>query len=477
MRAVFLDADDVETWETARRYLAGLGYMPDGDYPLVATASGTGRHVYMTLADSIGGDWKRLRRTFGNGELRFGSGSYIVGVGSVVNGREYTMLAGDPRQLPRMERADLRELADIDADAGPALRPSVPGIPRGAAALLAGRHVERYQTRSEAEMALITGLVNSGHDFGGVLVLFQTHPCAGKYAELRETRGDREALRWLRRSYDAAARWAEAHESEGRKVARTALAWAQSVAWPGRTGNSDKATFRAHCAIAWRSARLTYQAGTREIAELASVAFVTAHKANHRLQDAGLVRCEKTNVGTLATMYALGDVRSYITPSQINREGVIQLCTRADARKDATGDTNMSEDDVIRLAKLMGHDAFRHRGLGKSAWEVWYKLMMYPSMTAAELAASTGRHVSTVKRVLSRMERIVDPITGEVFKLVEPGDGDTWKALDGDLDGIARAIGTAGAGDRQKAKHEREREGWKRAIDRQRAGNVPRKAR
>jgi hypothetical protein len=107
--------------------------------------------------------------------------------------------------------------------------------------------------------------------------------------------------------------------------------------------------------------------------------------------------------------------------------------------------------------------------VGRGDWYRWDK-----KDTVDGYLALTAHHVlprladpTTVYRNLAKLARIVDAATGEVFRLVEPGDGDTWRALEADLDGIARAIGTAGAGERQKQKHERERAGWRLAIDRQ----------
>lgn len=439
VRATYLDCDDLATWETARHWAAGLGYMPDGDYPIVSTAHDM-RHLYMRSADSLPGHWKRLRRDFGKGELRFGPASFVVAPGSVVDGREYRLLAGDLRQLPRLERADLREL--IDLDTSPVLRiADAPAVPRLARAILRGDAdvCGRYPSRSEAEAAAITALINSGHDFGSVLALFQTNSAAGKYAELRQ-HSERDALRWLRRTFDVQATWAETHESAGRRVARVALAWVMSQPWPGRTGNSNRAVMLAHCAIAYRAGALTYAASLRRLAELAGVGCPAAYRANRRLMEAGLVTFEHGHFGTAAAAYALGEVQSDNTSSRTPCGEVLSLCPSS--------------------------DAWRYRGLGKSAAHVWGMLRENPGATVAELADATGKRVSTVRRVIDRMTRIVDPESGEVLTLVE-ADGDGWRAVEADLDAIARAIGTAGTGERQKAQHTADRERWRSAIERQ----------
>ncbi|MBU1748463.1 MAG: hypothetical protein KKA73_12300, partial [Chloroflexi bacterium] len=63
--------------------------------------------------------------------------------------------------------------------------------------------------------------------------------------------------------------------------------------------------------------------------------------------------------------------------------------------------------------------------------------------------ARTGRHRTTVQRKLAEMFRL---------GLVEPlGDG-WWRAVpEVDLEQVAEELGTAGAGDRQQAQHQRDR--------------------
>lgn len=449
IHAVFIDADDKNrpgTADNVRRLLNGWGIYTDGDVPIVRTASLIGNHFYLRTTVHLAGDSRRLCPELGAGELRYGSGAYVVAPGSVVDGHPYELVAGDLRQLPALDFQDLRYLANVELATGTAASKATPRLPRKAWALLRGQNTERYPSRSEAEQAILASLVGAGFDFENVLLLFTTNPAAGKFGEMWR-KSERNALRWLRLSYSNAVKWSEASESAGRKRGREAQRWALSVPWPGRVGSTDRAVYLAHCEIARRSGVLSYAAPVRTLAELAGVAYLTAQRSNLRLVEHGLVRHDRTHVGTLAATYQLEPVHSYITSTQTEGVEVIQLCT-------------------------LDNDAFRRAGLGKAAGELLAHLRLHPGLTAAELAESTGRHISTVRRALGRMARLVDPLTGEVLRLVE-SDGDTWRAVDDvDLTAVARAVGTSGAGARQKLKHQKERRDFRQAMVRAEAATT-----
>lgn len=449
--AAFVDCDDKNapgTAATVRRLLSGKGLDPDGSYPAVLTVSG-GSHFYVRAGVHLLGHYRNLRRELGAGELRYGPAAFVVAPGSVVDGRAYELVQGDLRQVPALDLADLRDLADGIELASPVA--TAPNVPRLAQRLLLGETAERYHSRSEAEQAIVNSLVNAGHDFGSILLLFMRHPAAGKFAELRQ-HNEHDAIRWLRRSYDAALRFT-ARETTGRARGRAAQAWALSRPWPGRTGSTDRAVYLAHAEIARRAGVLAYAAPVRTLAELAGVSCPTAMAANARLTDAGLVRHDRASAGTFAALYTLTDdarekMRSFTTSSQGGCEEVVKGCTFSD-------------------------DAFRFFGLGKAACEVLAVLHRTPGLTAGELAALTGRHVVTVRRALARMAEIVDSATGEVLRLVAK-DGHGWRALDDvDLVAVARAVGTLGAGKRQRERHDKERRDRQRAIARAQAGTTP----
>lgn len=108
------------------------------------------------------------------------------------------------------------------------------------------------------------------------------------------------------------------------------------------------------------------------------------------------------------------------------------------------------------MVRRKGINKWHVFGLGKSAGQVWQVLQERPA-SVDELAEATGRHKKTIERAIARMLKIDDPLTGEFLPMVASNDGKIFHALHVDLDRIARAVGTAGAGERQQKEHAKER--------------------
>jgi len=107
INAAFLDCDDKNkagTFDNVTNFLRGLGVT---DYPLIQTASGVGRHIYLTVSDAPYGAFCNLANAVGAGEFRFGSGAYIVAPPSVVNGCSYSLISGDFNHIPNVSYTDL----------------------------------------------------------------------------------------------------------------------------------------------------------------------------------------------------------------------------------------------------------------------------------------------------------------------------------------------------------------------------------
>src|SRR5581483_1067566 len=175
-------------------------------------------------------------------------------------------------------------------------------LSRKARALLRGEGIEKYQSRSEAEQALIASLIESGYEFDEVLELFLDNPCAGKFSELYE-KSPRNARRWLEHSFDNALIWTADHPFSGQILAERALEWADARQWTGQTGAVDRAVFIAHAEIARNSGRISYAAPCRDLADEAGVTAYTAAASTHRLMRLRLIRLEREATFNLAALY------------------------------------------------------------------------------------------------------------------------------------------------------------------------------
>jgi hypothetical protein len=327
-----------------------------------------------------------------------------------------------PPEIARVE--SLRELDWLQLETISKSRH--PKLPRKAVQLLSGISCDRYPTRSEAEQALVTVLVNAAFTFDQILFLFLKYPAAGKFSDLQRHEGEERALDWLRHCFNKARDFC-VHESPKREFAREMLAQALNTPWPGRTGSTDKAVFCAHATLAYRSGHETYHASSRDLAEISGCQRVTVSTATGRLRQKGYLQLTAKANFLYANRYRL-----------------------------AHFDWKVSENDpltthqcegVAQTSSFLLPDAFRSGGLGKAAYEVITALAKGSSIVP-DLARTTGRHPQTVRKALKRMLPL---------RLVEQR-GRTWhRDANTDFEAIATALGVDGALRRQKEKHQRER--------------------
>ena len=304
----FDDKDQPGTSEAGKRWLAGLG-LHLGDYPLVRTASGVGNHVYVRFDGNIEGNYRHFTKDFGAGEFRYGPGSYVVAPPSKVNGRIYELLSGSFERLPMLSRQDLQQVVnltkpDIFTPERPFIDLPSKSIPRSTWALLRGKGIERYRSRSEAEQAILTGLVNKGFTFEETHQLFMENPAAGKFKELHFENPSR-ATSWLRGSYDKAITFAHSTVSKPRELARLAKKLALSIPWPGMGGSSDRLVFIAHSDIAYHSGQEEYAASTRTLAIATGLSPQACNNATKRLCVVGLISIVRESVADRSNTYKI----------------------------------------------------------------------------------------------------------------------------------------------------------------------------
>lgn len=364
--------------------------------------------------------------TLGSGKLEVrGAGSYaLLPPSRHPSGAIYTTLAGSPAEiftLPTMTALDWLPLQ-------PAPPPERERrIPRLAWRLLQNdaASVGKYQSRSEAEAAIVASLIRAGYDFPEIAHLFTFYPGPGKFAEKYAAR-PKTALAYLLRTFHNEQDFVTTHASDAERKARELRAWALSRPWTGQTGSTDRAVYLAHLALVERCGQSPHGASARELAELAGVHWHTVMRANHRLVGSGLLTLDVHSTASLSARYTL------VLPSG---------CYTCDH----------SINQYVMEWSQAYHDAFRRSGLGKTGADVWQYLKRCGNegRNVTTIARATGRARQTVKRKLARMYQL---------GMAEPLGAGHWRALPGaDLDRIAHELGTAGAGDAQRSRHAADR--------------------
>jgi len=174
----FIDCDDKNqpgTFESITNWLKGLGH---DFYPVIQTASGVGRHIYVNFIGDLLGSKRNL--TIGTGEFCYDYGAYVVAPPSTIDTGTYTLIGGDLLSLPMLDLQDIASLVNLNNNGK---KKRYPRMSRNAQALTAGRGFERYKSRSEAEGALILSLINSGFDYCEIKKIFDKSPALGHYHE------------------------------------------------------------------------------------------------------------------------------------------------------------------------------------------------------------------------------------------------------------------------------------------------------
>ncbi len=435
----FIDCDDKNrpgAFKNVLHWLAGLGYEA-GLLPIVQTASGVGRHVYVNFTGALLGSRRNLTGSMGAGDFRYGPASFVAAPPSVVEGNEYRLLQGDLSNPPSVDLHDIGALVHLnDAPAEERGKARMSPLAR---ALANGQGVDRYKSRSEAEGALIPSLINSGFDFASIRAIFDTSPCAGCYAGKHKNDG------WFYRQYQAMVEYSH-NESSTRKTIAGIQEAARLAAW---ANTSDKNVFIAHTVTAYKAGRLTYAVSVRDLALASGASLFTASRATQRLIRSDLISLDTPGAATLANVYAL----------QVDK-------VKHFLRTPLSG--SVSSCPLPEWATLATHDAFRNgagkkRRLGQRAGQIYQALWVKPQ-TIVELGVSTGASTRTIKRALVRMSSVLDRATGEVIQMVTCEAG-VWRANIVDLNLIAAIMDSYGATGKAREGFERDRRDHARRLE------------
>ena len=443
----FIDCDDKNvpgTFSNVVNWLVGLGYDRD-TLPIVQTASGVGRHVYVNFTDSLLGSRRNFINSFGAGDFRYGSASQVATFPDTIAGMgEYKLLQGDITRLPVLDLKDVSSLVDINkavTDPKQSKRASALAL-----AIMRGIKPERYATNSEGEAGLVLSLHNSGYTYDEIKQVFDLNPCLGHYADKHKAQSTREAERWLTMTFKNAVQYSQ-NESEARRNIASWIARAELSAWNKVT---DKNLYLAHAEIAHKAGRYEHAADVRTLSLRAGVGICAVSKGNKRLVKAGGLAVVEPFSGIRATTYRL------LEPPVCakNEHTLLRTCEDVFANGTPPKDT------------IATHDAFMDgkNRLGRRAGEV-YRLLLSEALTFKELQERTKIKTRTLRRVLGKLRSVKDRKTGEVIEMVTRCEDDTYVSNLVDLDLVSAIMGTYGATGKRREGYEHDRRERSRAWE------------
>lgn len=243
--------------------------------------------------------------------------------------------------------------------------------------------------------------------------------------------------------------------------------------WRGTAGATRRAVLFAMLRIAYRAARTTVSASVRQVAEEARVTRDTAHRHLDALRRGGWLlhicpECQRSDGwrrGPKHTAPVCGHHdhadgervsdrtgRRYFAPYtyRLTRPKTPELVLH-------TQDTSPRKGGGVALVSLLRNtpsDACRWgKGrLGQTATPVLAALDQQAWPSARALAEALGVAPSTATRTLAKLE---------AHGLAERDDTGGWRRGPAALDDVARTLPSHGAGERQRAQHEREREAYR----------------
>lgn len=248
---------------------------------------------------------------------------------------------------------------------------------------------------------------------------------------------ERETRDTIQSAYSKPRTPAKPFSHEKRRASSWEIAhlWAKDAAWPGRTGQTDRAVFLACCERAkTANDKGIFRASSREVAEMARVRANTATKALKRLTTAKLLVFCGRDRESGAHLYRLG--------ATVTNEKKL--------RKRYTTAFSSGEDSVSLTQQIppLFPDAAERGALGKTAY------VLYTVLVRQEEPVKPGALVRASKLSKSQVSRALKKLLlfGLARKVGCCYEGIPFSQDDLDTQ-VARPAGTLGRGERRKKTH------------------------
>jgi DNA-binding MarR family transcriptional regulator len=280
-------------------------------------------------------------------------------------------------------------------------------------------------------------MVNAGWSFDRIVsAVFDRSNAGGrKVQDLADQRGMARAMKLLRREHGEAQAYVRRNAMvlDANGALFTITEWRErvdSVRWKGAGGITDRNALDAialHAEALKSSTSIPISA--RTLAEDTGVRFGTAARSLQRLIRSGWLRRVARSTGEHPAVYALAFPRCELGETSPHTE---------------------LAREVSHLLHTLGpsHDAWRWKALGKGPQRVY--ALVLENFGAAEIASQLGITQRAVYQHLSTLR---------AAELVDNTGNGGWYCTDKTLAEVAVEYETDGAGDRQRAEHQRQRDG------------------
>ncbi|MFF0083431.1 transcriptional regulator [Streptomyces canus] len=299
--------------------------------------------------------------------------------------------------------------------------------------------------------------------------------------------GQTRALDYIRRVWASAVQTVSATVALGsRDHAYEVLAALrdriETTPWRGERGRTALRVLRAHLNFAEIAGGLLHHASERQTAEEAGISRTTLRAVYDTvLKPGGWLRRLRVGHGREGSTWYLnhGSAHSHGAPVLLSRSWTTQFPPDPALEEWTTPETATTADiDSTILARLMGHDAFAHHGLGSAALMIISALHVRQDQTVSELVGTSSVSRATTYRTLNRLADhglvqhtretwALAPRALEGFGISLP-DADTGLAADPaqGWDKVAEQHGTRGVTARRKTLHAVERVAYREVLDR-----------
>jgi len=450
-----IDADDAESVAHVMAWLDGKGI----DAPRVRTPSG-GLHAYIKIRGEPSNiTYALLSPEVGKGELRVNN-CYVVAPCSVISNNWYRFEYGNPEQIAGVRAVRWQDLCEL-LPGGKHQAEQITALPvrlvhrdmpsRAARLFELLRDAEQgepvadgnfYQSRSEAEAAIVALLVLSGWDLSEISQAFEAEMPA-RYMALKHRD------QYLERTYRKALGWI-ACVPERMQIAAL-YHQASQQAWHGRGGLLDLAVYQAILAIGYQHATLTPNASERDIAQHAAASKSGVRGGMSRLTQQGyLIKSPDRSILHHGASWQINQNPQYATISH-SIKGLGEGAQDDQICEDGIGDGGIANRAIVAdICELWGTSC-----LGRSSHAVYLSLTG-EGQSISDLSKQTGKSWATVRSALKRLE---------LHDLACSHKG-MWVAGIGSVPAVAEEFDADQLAARRHARHEREREAWMHARSR-----------